>query len=544
MSRTVVGRIFWKELRAQRGMWLGVTGLMIGIQALLTVFALSYRHPPRDLEELYDSVFPLAYLGAVFYAIGSGAASFTEETEGNTAVLLRTVPMTPSEAFAGKWGFGLASTGVLFAVLAVAAGLCSCSAWLAIAIQGTSAFSHSPVPSAADINVPLSSVWIGILTPVAFFAFCALFSLLLSNGLMAALCGSVCTVVALALVEFLDGRAGVPALIAQQLTVIAGALVVIDFWLTGIWLRQGTFFGLRWTGRWPVEWTAGWEWRVVRIPRPIELLRFGEPAVSWKRAAQRLAWKELRQAGPYVAISLFAATVLLIPPVLDPLRRLLGNLSPWTFGMAIPLLMGVGAYRSDQKGRAYRFLGDLAVTPDGSWIVKHLIWMGLTFLTCGYALFVERIGWQLSRERAFALQDSILYGIGRSFARPGFRLRDDQPPLMTGLDVVGLYIVLAYSIGQRLSFAIAKGLLAFGLAMGATILACQAWAIFSHRGVPLWWTIGAIPAALMAYTWVHTQRWQAEQLYSYRWTLIAAWMALPLAGIAVAVCVYWPFPIS
>ena len=348
MSRIVVGRIFWKELRAQRGMWLGVTGLMIGIQALLTVFALSYRHAPRDLEEIYGSTFLLAYLGAVFYAIGSGAASFTEETEGNTAVLLRTVPMTPSEAFAGKWGFGLASTGVLFAVLAVAAVMWSGTAWLAI--QDNSGFSHGPVPSAANINDLLSSVWIAILTPVVFFAFCALFSLLLSNGLIAALCGTVSTVVAFAWVAYLGGRAGVPAFFAQRLSVIAGALVVIDFWLTGIWLRRGTFVGLRWTGRWPVEWAGGREWRVVRIPGLIELLRVGEPVVSWKRAAQRLAWKELRQAGPYVAISLLAAPVLLIPPVLDPQRRLLGNLSPWVFGMAIPLLMGVGAYRADQKG--------------------------------------------------------------------------------------------------------------------------------------------------------------------------------------------------
>jgi len=204
MSRTIVGRILWKELRAQRGLWLGVTGLVIGIQALLTVLALYDRHRAHDLEELYGSTFLLAYLGAVFYAIGSGAASFTEETEGNTAVLLRTVPMSPSEAFAGKWGFGLASMGILFAVLAVAAGICSCTAGLAI--QGNSAFpglaSHNHVLSAAETDVLLSYLWIWILTPVAFFAFCALFSLLLSNGLIAAMCGTVSMVVALALVAF------------------------------------------------------------------------------------------------------------------------------------------------------------------------------------------------------------------------------------------------------------------------------------------------------------------------------------------------------
>ena len=86
-----------------------------------------------------------------------------------------------------------------------------------------------------------------------------------------------------------------------------------------------------------------------------------------------------------------------------------------------------------------------------------------------------------------------------------------------------------------MSFAIRKGILAFGLAMGAAILACQIWALFASWRLPLWWTVGPIPAVLFAYTLMHTERWRTQQLYSYKWWRIALWMVLPFLGIALGV---------
>ena len=104
--------------------------------------------------------------------------------------------------------------------------------------------------------------------------------------------------------------------------------------------------------------------------------------------------------------------------------------------------------------------------------------------------------------------------------------------------------MLGYSIGQRLSFAFSKGVLAFGFALAGLVLACLTWSIFaeSHR-VPLIWTVGAIPPILFAYTWAHTERWQRQQLYSYRWSLVAVWMALPFVGILLALSLYWPITV-
>jgi hypothetical protein len=538
MSRTVVGRIFWKELRAQRSLWLGVTCLVVVIQALLTASTLYYGHQSLNLQEFCGRMFLAAYLGAAFYAIGSGAASFTEEIEGNTASLLRTVPMTSAEAFAGKWGYGLASTGVLFVVLAAVAQMCS---WIA----STHFHSGETFELGAEFGLLFKLLWIGVLIPIVLFAFCTLFSLLLSEGLIAGLCGAASTILALVLVGIpARGPTGSLASSAMQLSFVAAALVATDFWLTGIWLRRGAFGRWKWGAQFAGELTR-WSWFTTPVPGPIELLRFGEPVVPWRRAVQRLVWKEGRQARPYVEICAAAATVMAIPPILDPQGRIFGRLGPWVVVLAAPLLMGVGAYHADQKGRGYRFLADRALPTDGLWFVKHVVWFGLTLAICGYAVLIDQIGSRsFIHDAAFSYQDSILYAMSRSVARvtPGY-IRYD-PTGLAALGGAGFYALLAYSIGQRTSFAISKGILAFGLTMGATLIVSQVWTMFAFRGVPIWWTIGAVPPVLLAYTLTHTDRWQTQRLYSYRWYLVALWMVLPLAGIVLALCVYWPFPVS
>jgi len=545
MSGAIVRRIFWKELRTQRSLWIGVMGLVVAVQAGVTALSFyhyhDFAHRLLDLEELAVGVFLSAYAGATGYAIASGAASFTEEIEGNTATLLRTVPVTPSEAFAGKWGYGLASTGLLLLVLALTGGVLSFAAWLAIHDPGASAQLTMPrnMPSAAEWIELFEVVWIGLLVPIEFFAFCALFSLLMSDGLIAALCGTLSTIIALALAGFAFREHPMGVTPTLWMTSIAVALVATDFWLTGVWLRQGTFNRWRWTGNWPVEWVGQRPWLLTRVAGPIALLRAVEPAVAWRRAAQRLIWKEVRQAGPYVGILMLAATAMATWVVMNPASQRLSIVLLWAVGLATPLAMGVGAYHVDQKNGAYRLLADRGLSPDGSWIAKHFVWMGLTLAAFGYVLAIDQVAWEIRRERGYDSQQSVWNTIASEiYHSADWHLQDS--PTSAALGIVVLYVVLAYAIGQRLSFAFAKGLVTFGLAMGATVLACLTWAIFSNCGVPVGWTIGAIPPVLLGYTWTHTGRWQLQQLYSYRPVLVAAWMVLPLAGIVTAAILYWP----
>jgi hypothetical protein len=546
MSSAIVGRIFWKELRTQRSLWICVTCLVIAVQTAATALSFYYYgHRLLNLEELIAGIFLAAYVGTTVYAIASGAASFAEEIEGNTATLLRTVPMTRSEAFAGKWGYGLASAGLLFLVLALAAGVLSFADWTAA--QNPGAFEGLTTPRntrffTGNWSELFALVWIWLMVPVVFFAFCSLYSLLMSDGLIAALCGTFSAIFALVWVSWVLRLSPLGVQPIWGVTSIAVALAATDLWLTGVWLRHKSL--IRWTGKWPVEWVGEQPLLTKPVAGPIALLRAGEPAVPWKRAAQRLVWKEVRQAWPYVGMILLAGTAMVTWAIIDPTSRLISILTPGIVGLAAPLAMGVGAYHVDQKSRAYHLLGDRGLTPDGSWLAKHVVWIALTFAVCGYVLVIdwaacEFAQWEANSPRYFRQnlwERAAALDILRTSA--GWDRRGSSA--YASLGVVVLYIALAYSIGQRLSFVYAKGLLAFGLAIGTTLLAGMIWATFAARGVPISWTIGVIPPVLLGYTWTHTRRWHIEQLYSYGWVLVAAWMVLPLVGIATAVALYWP----
>ena len=102
MSRIVVGRIFWKEMRSQRSLWLGVMLLAIAIQSLIGLLAFHYRNSSPDWEVWAGGIFLAAYIAASLYAIGSGAATFTEESEAKTAWMLRVMPLTRGTSFSAK----------------------------------------------------------------------------------------------------------------------------------------------------------------------------------------------------------------------------------------------------------------------------------------------------------------------------------------------------------------------------------------------------------------------------------------------------------
>jgi hypothetical protein len=549
MSRIVVGRIFWKEMRSQRSLWLGVMLLAIAIQSLIGLLAFHYRNSAPNWEEWAGGIFLAAYIAASLYAIGSGAATFTEESEAKTAWMLRVMPVTRAHVFVGKGAFGIASIGVLLFVLFVAAGIWSAIAWLEIhGGFGDAGYSlRARVVSGHQIKQLLALVWIALVVPVAFYAFGILFSLLCSEGLMAALCGTFTTILvlaAMALGSAFGVAAGDPTVFAWRLTLVAAAVMIVDYWLTGVWLHRGELASEACQPRKLREFNARWQSLRPRLPALADIVRLGEPAVPWRRAAQRLVWKECRSARRYIEMCALPVTIAVLIPMLWPASRFFGIYAPWIAVLATPLIMGVGTYQNDQLHQAYRFLAHRGVAPDGSWLVKHAVWLGLAFAVCGYVLLIDHVAWQIQPEMGLGVRSGVADSIANEFAPPSADASLFQISNLPALVVAVFYVVLAYSIGQRLSFAFSKGVMAFGFALAGLVLACLTWAIFaeSHR-VPLIWTVGPIPPILFAYTWAHTERWQRQQLYSYRWYLVAVWMALPFVGILLALSLYWPITV-
>jgi hypothetical protein len=512
--------------------------LSLVIQALLVVLAVSGRPRILDFQQAALGIFLAAYGAVAAYAIASGAATFTEEHEGRTAIFLRAIPLTPADAFAGKWTYGLASTGLLLLSLCVAGTTCTSIAWNA----------REPISVFWVRSAPLGAweiatvVWIGSVIPVVAFGLSALFSLLFSDGVLAALGGLFSTV--FALVAAWIAHVGAPNYsFALLISAIALTTAAVDYGLTELWLRRGSVVQER-TGP-PIarQWPRGWKWPTKRRFSSLEALRFGEPVVPWRRAAQRLIWKECVQARPYAQVIFCLAVLTTAMSVVWPSGRVPQLF--WFLAMATPLVLGVGAYHAEQQDGGYRLLGHHGVSADGTWLIKHAVWIVHAVAACACLLLIYEIGWQLRPH--FGLNFS------RDVAETLYRFVHPQPPdprvlrdslISESVPIALLYLALGYSIGQRLSFSYAKGTMAFGLGAGLTLAACVAWTILWERGIPVGWAIGLVPLVLLADTWAHAARWQTQRLSRRRWYDVAFWTVLPFAGIVVAMFLYWPLPVG
>lgn len=556
MSRVVVGRIFWKELRTQRSLWLGVLCLAVGIQVLFTVLAISGQGHVFDVQQSVACVFLAAYLGATVYAIASGAASFTEENETRTAVFLRTVPMTPAEAFAGKWAYGMASTGLLMLVLGAAGATCATIMWNQVQPNGALALWLESAHDTPALSAPgiAALVWSGLAIPVVTFGVCSFCSLVFTDGMLAAISGLFGTIAAVG-AAFAVAHGALPDF-ARAIWFIAIWLMVTDYGLTGFWLRGGG--DVRGAGRFGSARARRqfWSWLIKSRFDSLQLLRLGEPVAPWRRAMQRLIWKECRQAWPFVKINGLIGLVAIAISLPLPELRFFGIYAPWIAVLAAPLIMGVGAYYADHKGRACRMLGDRGVPADGAWIIKHTTWILHAIVTCGIIAYADDLLWQYRPDKAFGVQQSVAETIRLVFSAGPYQVDsyqldphtysshpdyfDTAAILRKAIQFALLYMLLAYSIAQRFSFSFAKGPLAFTMATGTTVAACLIWYLFAYCGVPIGWTIGLIPIALLAYTAAHSGNWQIQKTGTERWYWATAWFLAPFAGIAVAAYLYWP----
>jgi hypothetical protein len=536
MSRTVVGRIFWKELRTLTGLWLSVAGVAVAAE-IAVAFWFTYSRPwwvPEELPSAAVATLFVAYVTVILYAIATASAEFASEIEGPSGTPFRGAPVTRLEAFLGKWSYGLGSSAALLVALGVIAlVVCAC--------VGLSSHTVSPwqrVTYASVDREPLDVVantWMGALLPIEFFALCALCSLLFSDVLVAAAFGSFVSV--LASCGWWIGPVWVNGLF------IAG-VVAADFWLTGVWLRRGA--------------VAAWESAEPRIDWPAlsRFTRAWEPAAPWQRAFYALSWKEARQALPFAAVALLAILATTLHTALDP-----GILNPrpstmffrwiahWTALLAIPLLMGLAACHVEQKGSSFLFCGERGVTPSAAWIVKHSRWLGLTFALCGLLLVLDHwaAAWAFDGFGRWTphwnVPDSLLNGLGALLTPATYQGTSlSTPPVAeaTILGTVALYIAAAYAIGQFFSFLAPKAVIALGTGLGGIVLVCAVWAVLFRFGVPIAWTVGVVPFALLAFTLSRSGRWQIGHVI---WPQ-CVWLVFPLAAVLVGIVVYrmWEVP--
>jgi hypothetical protein len=529
MSRTVVGRIFWKELRTLTGLWLSVASVAMALEVVVALW-FTYSRPwwvPDELPSAATATLFVAYVTVILYAIATASAAFASEIEGPTGTPFRGVPVTRLEAFLGKWSYGLGSSAVLLVALGlIALIVCTC--------VGLSSHSVSPwqrVRYASADHASLGAVantWMGVLLPIEFFALCALCSLLLSDVLVAAAFGSLVSV--LASCGWWIGPVWLNGLF------IAG-VVAADFWLTDVWLRRGAI-AARESAESRIDWSA-----LSRLSRAWEL------ASPWQRALYALTWKEARLAIPFAAVGLLAVLTTTLhtafnPRVNNPVPStlLFQWTAHWTALLSIPLLMGLAAHHVELKTHSFRCCGERGVTPLAVWIVKHSLWLGLAVTLCVLLLALDRwaAAWAFDGFGRWAphwdVPDSLMNALAALLTPStlqGTRLATPPVGTMTQVGSVALYIATAYAIGQFFSFLAPKAVIALGAALGGIVLTCAAWAVLFRFGVPIVWTVGVVPLALLAFTLSRTGQWQCGRVTWLESLRLFVPLAIVLFGIAV-----------
>jgi ABC-type transport system involved in multi-copper enzyme maturation permease subunit len=116
-TRTIFWRVFWKEYRLQRPLWIA----MAVLTTLLMLMIVGFSFDPRT--ERTQFLFLVAVTFPALYAMGCGAVSFSGEHEAETYEFQRMLPVRVKWVFFGKIALAISSTIALFILMWLLAAL-------------------------------------------------------------------------------------------------------------------------------------------------------------------------------------------------------------------------------------------------------------------------------------------------------------------------------------------------------------------------------------------------------------------------------------
>lgn len=505
MNSTAFRRLFWKEYRMQRALWVSMALLTAMFLILIHLFAL-------NTAERYYGQLLTGMAFPAFYCLGCAAALFAGEREAGTYEFQRSLPVKASAVFAAKFVFALASGAALFALAGLALAL------LKPGGEVTPVHLHEQYSYWVAKRMPLLGVT--MLLTAAFF------SLRLKRVLVAALLG---VLVGSMLFFFANGwRSKIWAgecWVAPELVAVLAMLLLADVWLGIRWFRvkriAGTRLALNGTNGAAIATTDVFN-------TPMRLTIFG-----------RLVWQHWRQSSRLILIVMAAMLLPLLTLAaewlltselprqeswqmlnrgeltyrIDAIVLFLG-LAPALLGVSV---LGLCAFHPDQWGRGYRFLAARGASPKLVWLSRQLVCWTTTgimlpplliaayFLTPKYVAFgAHETTWSLAETCAF---------------------------------VVG-YLILSASVGQFFSMFLRSGVLA-GVFSIITTLVLAVWCGLMWLWQVNWlWSMLPIPLALLLATWLRTRDWLIERNTLRAWLRPLSVVAVPAVALLMIVPLY------
>ena len=497
MNRSIFWRVFWKEYRLQRALWIAMavlTSLMLWL--VFEVFS-------ANAQARTEFLFRVAVAFPVLYALGCGATLFAGEREAETYEFHRTLPVGAAWVFAGKSTFAIVSSVAMFGLM-----------WLLAAFLGDWKVS---LPMQATLWALFGFFGMEMLLWATFF------SLLTKRVLIAAILGATAaTVSLLIMVHWFCQNATVDeyaVAILPRRAYVAALVALADLWLGTCWFRQ--------QGE-----------RRLRSARSVHILMWATALVDrlcvpeHRAILGRLVWQHWRQSKwTMVAIGtlLLPVAVVFVGALIRPQMFQAGHnpffQNPVVFLalMTFPLL-GLCAFMSDQRRNSYRFLADRGVPPKYVWLSRQVITLVLpAILAAGLFLILPPLLLEQSKNAWTSWQ--MWLGI------------------VVFLAHALIWVMLSIAAGQFCSMFIRSGFLAGVFSLLMTSFLWGWCTLMMFWGVNWLWSVLPIPVALLLATRLRTPYWLLERNDLRAWLAPVLALVVPTVAVLTAVALYRAYQI-
>ncbi|WP_010586624.1 ABC transporter permease [Schlesneria paludicola] len=502
MFAVPVGRILWKEYRAQRTLWLACAGLGCLIEILIACFV-------GNEKTMIMSGVP--GILAMCYGAACSAVLFAGEREERTSDWLLNLSVPPAALVVGKFGFAILSTIALQLVIAIP---CVVMRPAGITPQHLQTFF---VPFGL-----LGLVWmlLGSLTSRR---------VLVSIGAMAMWwIVTFLPIMALSSNFFFQDSSNqrTQAIGIFVVDFLFFAIFVVDVGVTWRW-SQGRYWDGSIVDRLQ-QWCAerlkalpGRRWKA----RP--LIGRIENEQSWRRTWQRLIWHERHRESLHLLLLAVGCLAGLTIPVDGLLSFTHRAHLVWLGMLALPMAMGVLAFEPSRAKPQGSFLINRGVSPGVVWLAKNVVWLARAFWIPGI-IFV--VGYWCERSA-----DPLLGGGSSQGTHP---LQELYQRMMTRPDLAVCYVLLCYGCGQLAATLVQSAILAGAFGVVLNLIAASWLLSTDWLELPLWWFWGIpILACPLISFWQMRPRMLDDQSWIRHGTLAAAVVAVPLV-LLISLSVY------
>ena len=359
-----LGRIVWKEYRANRTLWLACAAIGWALKVLSWSLVVG-------THERFSMMSGIPGVLGFCYAAACSALMFAGEREERTSGWLLNLSVPPAAIVVGKLSFAVLSIMALQLVLALPSLMVMSTM---TAMPGLFWQLFTPIGLVALLwTIPGSLTSRRVLVSVAPMVCWWIFTLLVPVGLLQSLWSP----------HFDDVRSGLWRM--SILGMVMFATAVVDLWLSWRWARGHYLDGSIIDGwhQWCRSWLAR---RTLTRWSGRSIVGRVEHEQPWRRTWQRLIWQERQRESIHNLLFVGGCALAFWMANQTQTDLAISNLLI-VYVLLVSMAMGLFAFESIREQPQVLFLIGRGVSPAAVWLAKQAVWLPRAFWITGI-LFV------------------------------------------------------------------------------------------------------------------------------------------------------------